>query len=128
MKKLSFLNVVGLDLISLSFYLSFFALSCFCCPSLKIIVEHVNSTILFSCLFFLVFLFFSFFFFFSVLRSESFEMLVPIKPPIEERSTKEELKTLSVKLFSLVSGLQFLKNASFPQASHFCSVCGGLAI
>ena len=114
---------MGLDLISLSFYLSFFAL--FCCPSLKIIVEHVNSTILFG-LFFLVFLFFSFFF--SVLRSESFEMLVPIKPPIEERSTKEELKTLSVKLFSLVSGLQFLKNASFPQASHFCSVCGGLAI
>lgn len=126
MKKLSFLNVVGLDLISLSFYLSFFAFSCFCCPSLKIIVEHVNSTILFGCLFFLVFLVFSFFF--SVLRSESFEMLVPIKPPIEERSTKEELKTLSVKLFSLVSGLQFLKNVSFPQASHFCSVCGGLAI
>ena len=123
MKKLSFLNVVGLDLISLSFYLSFFAFSCFCCPSLKIIVEHVNSTILFGCLFFLVFSFF-----FSVLRSESFEMLVPIKPPIEERSTKEELKTLSVKLFSLVSGLQFLKNVSFPQASHFCSVCGGLAI
>lgn len=117
---------MGLDLISLSFYLSFFALSCFCCPSLKIIVEHVNSTILFGCLFFLVFLVFSFFF--SVLRSESFEMLVPIKPPIEERSTKEELKTLSVKLFSLVSGLQFLKNVSFPQASHFCSVCGGLAI
>lgn len=117
---------MGLDLISLSFYLSFFAFSCFCCPSLKIIVEHVNSTILFGCLFFLVFLVFSFFF--SVLRSESFEMLVPIKPPIEERSTKEELKTLSVKLFSLVSGLQFLKNASFPQASHFCSVCGGLAI
>lgn len=117
---------MGLDLISLSFYLSFFAL--FCCPSLKIIVEHVNSTILFGCLFFLVFLFFSFFsFFFLVLRSESFEMLVPIKPPIEERSTKEELKTLSVKLFSLVSGLQFLKNASFPRASHFCSVCGGLA-
>lgn len=118
---------MGLDLISLSFYLSFFALSCFCCPSLKKIVEHVNSTILFS-LFFLVFLFFFLFFFFSVLRSESFEMLVPIKPPIEERSTKEELKTLSVKLFSLVSGLQFLKNVSFPQASHFCSVCGGLAI
>lgn len=126
MKKLSFLNVVGLDLISLSFYLSFFAFSCFCCPSLKITVEHVNSTILFGCLFFLFFLVFSFFF--SVLRSESFEMLVPIKPPIEERSTKEELKTLSVKLFSLVSGLQFLKNVSFPQASHFCSVCGGLAI
>ena len=62
MKKLSFLNVVGLDLISLSFYLSFFAFSCFCCPSLKIIVEHVNSTILFGCLFFLVFLVFSFFF------------------------------------------------------------------
>ena len=116
---------MGLDLISLSFYLSFFALSCFCCPSLKIIVEHVNSTILFGCLFFL---FFVFFLFFSVLRSESFEMLVPIKPPIEERSTKEELKTLSVKLFSLVSGLQFLKNMSFPQASHFCFVCGGLAI
>lgn len=114
---------MGLDLISLSFYLSFFAL--FCCPSLKIIVEHVNSTILFGCLIFLVF---SVFPFFSVLRSESFEMLVPIKPPIEERSTKEELKTLSVKLFSLVSGLQFLKNVSFPQASHFCSVCGGLAI
>ena len=116
---------MGLDLISLSFYLSFFALSCFCCPSLKIIVEHVNSTILFGCLIFLVFSVFSLF---SVLRSESFEMLVPIKPPIEERSTKEELKTLSVKLFSLVSGLQFLKNVSFPQASHFCSVCGGLAI
>ena len=115
---------MGLDLISLSFYLSFFAL--FCCPSLKIIVEHVNSTILFGCLFF--FGFFVFFLFFSVLRSESFEMLVPIKPPIEERSTKEELKTLSVKLFSLVSGLQFFKKVSFPQASHFCSVCGGLAI
>ena len=118
---------MGLHLISLSFYLSFFALSCFCCPSLKIIVEHVNSTLLVGCLFFFGF-FGSFLFFFSVLRSESFEMLVPIKPPIEERSTKEELKTLSVKLFSLVSGLQFLKNVSFSQASHFCSVCGGLAI
>ena len=63
MKKLSFLNVVGLDLISLSFFLSFFALSCFCCPSLKIIVEDVNSTILFGCLFF-----FGFFLFFQFLE------------------------------------------------------------
>ena len=85
------------------------------------LIQQFCSVVYFFC-------FFCFFPFFSVLRSESFEMLVPIKPPIEERSTKEELKTLSVKLFSLVSGLQFLKNVSFPQASHFCSVCGGLAI
>lgn len=50
----------------------------------------------------------------KVLRSESFEMLVPIKPPIEERSTKEELKTLSVKLFSL--DVKFMEERSLVSA------------
>ena len=45
--------------------------------------------------------------FFSVLRSESIEMLMTKKLPTEDRSTKEQLKTLCVKLFSLVSCLHF---------------------
>lgn len=40
---------------------------------------------------------------FTVLRSESIEMLMTQRLPAEEKSTKEQLKTLCVKLLSLVS-------------------------
>ena len=40
---------------------------------------------------------------FTVLRSESIEMLMAQRLPAEEKSTKEQLKALYVKLLSLVS-------------------------
>lgn len=39
----------------------------------------------------------------TVLRSESIEMLMAQKLPAEEKSTREQLKALCVKLLSLVS-------------------------